>query len=680
MKELLSVSPDDIELIASSEMFDGEWYVQKYPDVSLIGLEPAVHFVLLGSALGRLPSVYFDPVGYLRHYPEAEGQNPLLHYLRFGQAAGNLPLPDGLIEVSEDNDLVPPRAPSLDVKSHFPDALRRRVSVFKDIPWPKDAGADYRDVRAHFDSAHYVTKHYDMAQTSNHFDLVRHFMRAGDKEGRSPNPHFSSRAYRRRYGASLKNETNLFHHWLMTGRREGMIAHPLPQFEEVAAVLGMDPADCQDKLIARKNDLRARLEFGGLGEMVNKAAEIEPLISKTWRQAMQPNVQPFHQEESAQRLVAIHALQEAAEFRRAKAVVCVDGPRWGSNRRLEGHVTHALAAEYGAENIIFIGLDREGEMPKHKYPKGVRCIDGASVTMPLKEDQRQRVVLEFLRSLRADAVFNVNSGLLWNMQSEFGPIMKNDVPVVGCFFCNDKSVYGTWGGYPATQFYRQFANMKAVCTDSHFLRDDLIRQFYVPEDQQSALHVLEAPVNPDLARAPIEAPKNARPQLFWASRMDQQKRLDVVYEVARQMPHVDIRMWGQAVANGPDLKKDRPENVILEGAYARFDELPLDQADAWLYTSEWDGVPSILLEVAMTGLPIVGSLVGGTGEVLREGLSWPVSPCDNVQGYVDAIETILADPVDAREMARQLRDDLAQERTGAHYQKQVRAIVEGASS
>ena len=66
----------------------------------------------------------------------------------------------------------------------------------------------------------------------------------------------------------------------------------------------------------------------------------------------------------------------------------------------------------------------------------------------------------------------------------------------------------------------------------------------------------------------------------------------------------------------------------MEGRYGHISEIPLVEADVWLYTSGWDGVPSQLLEVAMTGIPIVGSLVGGTGEVLSEDDAWPVAEGD----------------------------------------------------
>ena len=76
----------------------------------------------------------------------------------------------------------------------------------------------------------------------------------------------------------------------------------------------------------------------------------------------------------------------------------------------------------------------------------------------------------------------------------------------------------------------------------------------------------------------------------------------------------------------------------------------------WLYTSSWDGVPSQLLEVAVTGIPIVGTLVGGTSEVLSEADAWPVGETAPAEAYVDAIRAVLADPADSRRRATALRD------------------------
>lgn len=49
------VPPDAIARLRQSGTFDAEWYLQTYPDVMQSGMDPAEHFLWLGSRLGRKP-------------------------------------------------------------------------------------------------------------------------------------------------------------------------------------------------------------------------------------------------------------------------------------------------------------------------------------------------------------------------------------------------------------------------------------------------------------------------------------------------------------------------------------------------------------------------------------------------------------------------------------------------
>jgi glycosyltransferase involved in cell wall biosynthesis len=115
--------------------------------------------------------------------------------------------------------------------------------------------------------------------------------------------------------------------------------------------------------------------------------------------------------------------------------------------------------------------------------------------------------------------------------------------------------------------------------------------------------------------------------------------------------------------------------VKVEGKYKAFRDLDLGEADAWLYTSAWDGVPTLLLEVAMSGVPIVGSLVGGTGEVLSEDDAWPIAEIDDPGRYVEAIREVLANGQAARERALALRERLLRERSERSFAEQVTDLL-----
>ncbi len=73
-------------LIEKSQLFDYEYYVDRYPDVVAAGLIPIDHFVMYGAIEGRRPSKYFDPEFYVLDNARycRENENPLLHYILIG--------------------------------------------------------------------------------------------------------------------------------------------------------------------------------------------------------------------------------------------------------------------------------------------------------------------------------------------------------------------------------------------------------------------------------------------------------------------------------------------------------------------------------------------------------------------------------------------------------------------
>jgi lipopolysaccharide biosynthesis protein len=80
----------DAKLIASSHLFDRDWYLEHYPDVRAADVDPALHYLVQGAAEYRDPSPRFDTAWYLAFYPEvaAAGVNPLADYLRHGAQEG----------------------------------------------------------------------------------------------------------------------------------------------------------------------------------------------------------------------------------------------------------------------------------------------------------------------------------------------------------------------------------------------------------------------------------------------------------------------------------------------------------------------------------------------------------------------------------------------------------------
>lgn len=72
--------------LRASVLFDTAYYRRRLPQ----GLDPALHYAVIGEALGWRPSPAFDPDYYVERYPDIaqSGLSPLLHYERHGRFEG----------------------------------------------------------------------------------------------------------------------------------------------------------------------------------------------------------------------------------------------------------------------------------------------------------------------------------------------------------------------------------------------------------------------------------------------------------------------------------------------------------------------------------------------------------------------------------------------------------------
>ncbi len=545
---------------------------------------------------------------------------------------------------------------------------------------PAGLDDDYDLAHDHFDVHHFLLQARHLL-TSDDVDPLRQFLDNGARAKASPEVNFDMRAYLARHPERAEEPGSPYVAWLRHGRDAGEVADPVPRLEEMAEVLGSDPQAVAGDLAALRSDLVERLRHGTLGEMFARAAEVEPLIGEAWPETTRMLVPPFFSDLTVRQVSVVHAAQRAAGFARARVLLVIADPRWGGGRRAEGHIAHALtesaAAGVAAEDVVVVYTDAGGSAPPGRYPEGVREVDLASLLGDLPDEAAERALVELVRSFRAEAVVNVNSGLLYRAMATYGKALAASERMFLVLFCNEQLAFGSWVGRPLRYVYRCFDLVEGVITDSAYLRDWLRERHQLGPGLDDRLHVFRAPVDPAVPVAPAVEPRPDRPpQVFWAGRFDRQKRVDLAFEVARRMPDVSFRMWGEPVLHVGGVGAP-PANAVLEGPYSHFSELDLGEADAWLYTSRWDGVPSQLLEVAMTGVPLVASEVGGTGEVLDADDAWPVAEAEDPDAYVAAIRAVLADPADARRRALALRERLLADRTAEQYAEQVTRVLLG---
>jgi glycosyltransferase involved in cell wall biosynthesis len=72
--------------------------------------------------------------------------------------------------------------------------------------------------------------------------------------------------------------------------------------------------------------------------------------------------------------------------------------------------------------------------------------------------------------------------------------------------------------------------------------------------------------------------------------------------------------------------------------------------------SLWEGLPGSVLEAMAAGLPVVGTDVNGTREVVVDGETGLLVPPDDVDALTDALRTLFADASLRRAMGRRGRE------------------------
>jgi glycosyltransferase involved in cell wall biosynthesis len=216
--------------------------------------------------------------------------------------------------------------------------------------------------------------------------------------------------------------------------------------------------------------------------------------------------------------------------------------------------------------------------------------------------------------------------------------------------------------------------MTGVFLDTAFLADRLIGRHALGVAQAEKLQVLYTPaMNPavDVVLAEMQVARahlRDRPCILWAGRFDRQKRFHLLVAIAKAMPEVDFLCWGKAVLDAAPDFLDVPANLQVNGPFTYYEDLPLSDCDGWLYTASWDGMPTILIEIAQMGMPVVASAVGGIPELVDETTGWPVPPGAGVRDYVAVLREMLGDPAARQEKGRSLRA-----RTGLrHHRDQYR--------
>ena len=180
---------------------------------------------------------------------------------------------------------------------------------------------------------------------------------------------------------------------------------------------------------------------------------------------------------------------------------------------------------------------------------------------------------------------------------------------------------------------------------------------------ETNIHVIPNVIDPDLVSFKGSAIKHRisnGAQLVHVGRIVRQKRHDRLLRIAQELKMRGVHFQLDLIGDGPlrhDMstmcrKMELQESVIFRG-YQDNPFIWIRNADVMLLTSDYEGMPMVLIEALTLGTPVVSTDVEfGPREIIKNGVNGFITPKDDVEAFVSCVITVLNEKKVFSERAR----------------------------
>lgn len=504
-------------------------------------------------------------------------------------------------------------------------------------------------LRKEFDAEFYLETNPDVKAAK--IPPLSHYLSYGWREGRAPAPWFDPAAYLREHPDLVDKGMDPFSHLLKHGDveqakkagRAGFAGEVLEKFETdyfkalVAAAVDLDP------MVALPNTKRG----------VSVVTETNKAVAECARY-----------------------LRKHFAGRKYRYVVLVPHARMSGASRVGSIFIKALSQARKSDDILVLFTDDESAEFESWFPGEIESLNIWGLIRGLEARHKIACLYDILRGVEAELVVNINTRLGWETLKMYGRQIGQEMKVFTYMFTWDEAANGVRVGYPI-QWLRETTDFHdAILTDNDALAADISQRMLFSSVGSAQARVLRTPVDP--AGAVSAAEPAGGPVFLWAGRFDRQKRLDLLAEIARRLPNASFHIYGKPVLDDDSGKilSGLPKNCILKGTYRSLADVLAEPYSAYVYTSQWDGMPTILLDIAQCGLPIVAPRVGAVPNLVTNERGWLIGQFDDVAAYVDALNEIAADPGLAREKAQRLKQFVNEEHSMSAYRAAIAEMLE----
>jgi glycosyltransferase involved in cell wall biosynthesis len=607
--------------LRQAPLFDAKFYIAALAahGGSLGGLDPVEHYLREGEAARIAPHPLFDPAFYAERNPDVvtAGVNLLQHYIDNGHREGRDPHP--LVDLKLIRAQLAP--------DFAGDPL---------LAYTQSRGGELQPHRL-VDPVHLTAEQRRLNPSDDRPALL--FYLASDPELVNPSEDFDGLAYRRLYP-------------------EAASEHPLVHYARFGEALG-------------RKAPRDRGPIGRVMADVEAAARLDPDIVKPSADPLEtPLMRGYDLARREFRLYRL--LAKAAGPKPHPHVILVPWLKRGGADRAALLLARALMERDPAARVLIACTQDD-------------CVEALDWTAPSRRLSVARIAAEvddvhdtyvafcnFLRLAGCRHLYVINSRFGWGVIEKYGHALRPAMRLYGFAFCQDYDEAGRRAGYAWTRLGRAIDQLNAVVSDNSRTLGEFAADHAFDAADLAKFFALPLPVDERLDGAAAQAAVNLaqgarrRQQVFWAGRFAAQKALDVAAEVARLLDGVDVRAFGGDAG---------PAGLVIGGPFDDFADLPLHEASLFLHTARWEGLPNVLLEAGLAGLPIVARDVGGVADLVDETTGWLIPREGGPEAFAAAIRDALARPDEALARARRMAERIRERHCATSFAEAIERLL-----
>ena len=343
------------------------------------------------------------------------------------------------------------------------------------------------------------------------------------------------------------------------------------------------------------------------------------------------------------------------------------------------HQLHASGAS--GRLLVLTGQAANKHEWAGRLPKGAVFIDVFNAFPMLDAAGRDSMVARVLLAVgEQGARLHIKaSHFSHRLMDLYGSVFSSHFEVIYYRFCDH--VY-TWRGKRVdgpngiSFMRRQLTNIDLLISDCH----SIVASDFARLGTSSKYQVIYAKCS---SRNTPVLMRSSGQRLLWASRVSAQKRPELVAAIAaallREYPGLVIETYGHLEENYTNQAIFNVTGVEYRGSFDGFDGLPLENFDAFIYTSYFDGLPNIVLEALGAGLPVIAPDVGGIAEAVIDGHTGFLVPdlVDDealIAAYVDAVRRLYGNCDRTREMANNGRRMIVEQHGDSNFRRRVSEV------